>query len=75
MEPFFRFMPLPSAGHAAHRTEILINAFAEAVFTAGSNGLTWISGDQNRYPVPIQLIEDPPKIGCGRYVAFRIDEP
>jgi len=70
LENFRRVVRFPTAGLEACHLEILLTAFADAVVTRGaSDELTWISGDQQRYTLPVQVVEIM-RDTTGRVVAF-----
>lgn len=74
-EPFFRIWPNPPGGGVnGFRFEVALTAFADAVMTAGPDGMIWVTGDPERHPLPSSAWLDPPNCGRGRAVAFRVIE-
>jgi hypothetical protein len=67
---FWMIVPLPQAGPNSHRSEVLLTAFADAVVTCGQEGLIWIKGDPESFPLPETIIAS--KIDSGRLIAFVI---
>jgi hypothetical protein len=72
LEPFHKIITLPPPQHLGVRTEVLIAVLADAAVTCGTDGLTWIVGDQHRWPLPEAMKLAVP-IRDGRTVAFTID--
>jgi hypothetical protein len=68
MGNFSTIKPLPAGGRNAHRAEILLVAFADAVVTVDLKGLHWIKGSSGQFVLPPELELIAP--GCGRLVAF-----
>jgi len=62
-------------GRYAIRAETVIAALADAVVTLGSDGVAWIAGNEERWPLPAELNKKHRDLRTGRIVAFRIDEP
>ena len=73
-EPFFRIVPIPEAGHACFRTEILLTAFADCVITFGSEGPTWVVGEEHRDALPTQLSSHPSIADSRRSVAYLLND-
>jgi hypothetical protein len=71
MKPFFEIVNFPIVGQFGMRTEILINALAEAVVTWGSDGETWISDRGSASPVPAAVSARVSELGTGRLLAYK----
>lgn len=69
---FSSLLPLPESGPNSHRSEVLLSAFADAVVTAGDDGLQWIKGSAERTPLPGGIDVSGRD---GRMVAFRVASP
>ena len=52
LEPFVRMIPMPSGGMFYIRTEVILNALADAVVTSGIDGIAWISGELTHGMLP-----------------------
>ena|SRR5258706_10571055 len=70
LRSFRHIVHFPEAGREACHSEILLSAFADVVVTRGENGeVTWISGDQERWISPKEILGQ--LMRDGRTVAFR----
>jgi hypothetical protein len=74
LRSFEHIVHFPEAGREASHSEILLSAFANAVVTRGSNEkLTWITGDQERWTLPKEVLKKLMQEGRGRAVAFTLE--
>lgn len=71
---FQRIIEFPSQGRFHPRAEVLVNALAEAVVTSGSDGVTWISGENQCQTLPAGLKLSPLPEGFGRLIAFKLSD-
>lgn len=75
MQNFHHIVPFPEAGREASRSEILLTAFASAVVTCGAtDGMTWITGDPNKWLLPPKILEYFLRPTLGRAVAFKLGD-
>ncbi len=73
LEPFFKVVAFSAIGVNSMRSEVVIAALADAVLTIGVDGVTWITGDRDLWPLPPALNLETPNGGIGRILAFAID--
>lgn len=69
LDAFQRLIPLPSGGRFYDRAEVILTALADAVATSDTTGVSWISGEPDRWPLPAGLDLSLLPQG-GRIVAF-----
>lgn len=74
LEPFQRLIPLPSGGQFYDRAEVILTALADAVVTSDEAGVTWITGEPGKWPLPADFDLSLPQ-ARGRIVAFHYSEP
>jgi hypothetical protein len=72
LDAFQRLIPLPGGGRFYQRAEVILTALADAVVTSDATGVTWISGDPEKWPLPADFSLSQAK---GRMVAFHYSGP
>jgi len=73
LNPFKGVVRIPELGAFAIRTEVVIAALSVAVVTSGSDGTTWIAGDEDKISLPAEIDRKIKNIKKGRLVAFMME--
>ncbi|MGL3107509.1 hypothetical protein [Bradyrhizobium sp. BR 1432] len=74
LDAFQRSIPLPSGGRFYDRAEVILTALADAVVTSDATGVSWITGEPGKWPLPADFDLSLPQ-ARGRIVAFHYSEP
>ncbi|UGX95779.1 hypothetical protein G6321_00011815 [Bradyrhizobium barranii subsp. barranii] len=74
LDAFQRLIPLPSGGRFYDRAEVMLTALADAVVTSDMSGVTWISGEPDKWPLRADVDLALP-LQKGRTVAFHYFKP
>ncbi|MBH5368673.1 hypothetical protein [Bradyrhizobium glycinis] len=71
LDPFQRLVP--SGGRFYDRAEVILTVLADAVVTSDETGVTWITGEPGKWPLPADFDLSLPQ-ARRRIVAFRHSE-